>query len=142
MFPFSSFNGYIVFLSNLISSSAFFHLAYDWQYPARAVWSTIVSNPRRFNSGATRFHSCFASSMSQSGQAGIVGSGCGSYFGRGRFDGFPSKILSFRRFFGWSGIQVYPPTPFVYAYCRMAIFIVLWSRTRPAPALRRWSSQS
>jgi len=48
----------------------------------------------------------------------MVGSGCGSFFGRGRFDGFPSKILSFVGFFGGPDTKItsYPICASIFSY--------------------------
>ena len=74
----------------------------------------------------------------------MVGSGCGSFFGRGRFDGFPSKILSFVGFFGGPDTKItsYPICASIFSYINLSHPPCPNLRNlarRPAPLVKRRS---
>jgi hypothetical protein len=77
-----------------IYSSASFHLAYAWQYPAKAAMSISVRIPSRSICFAIRFHSFFASASSHAGHLGAFFSGFGSPAFSPLFPGFPSSTFT------------------------------------------------
>src|SRR5450830_122801 len=97
--PSLSFLGILYVKPNFfINSSAIFHLAYLWQYPANAALSINVSIPSLSNVADIAFHSSFASSSSQSGHSGAIGAGLGSFILSFLLPGLPSSSFNFTGF--------------------------------------------